>query len=91
MGKTRLAIAAAQHVRDMAAREVGVLHPFAHDGHAPAYHTGPGHFGVTFLKKGTPERTKMLLGVLNVLAAPFGTQEWMLANYDVDKGRLRIR
>ena len=39
---------------------------------------GPGNFGNTYLRKTTPERTRELLGVLNYLAAPFGTQEQML-------------
>src|SRR6185437_12395236 len=42
---------------------------------------GIGNFGNTYLKKASPERIKELLGVLNFLAAPFGTQEQRLMSY----------
>jgi putative aldouronate transport system substrate-binding protein len=32
---------------------------------------------ITVLKKGTPERIKQVLGVLNYLASPFGSQEYL--------------
>jgi putative aldouronate transport system substrate-binding protein len=38
---------------------------------------------MAFVKQSTPDRTKMLLRVLNYLAAPFGTQEWALLSYGV--------
>ncbi|GAA1951818.1 extracellular solute-binding protein [Catenulispora subtropica] len=44
----------------------------------------PGYFGYTVLKKAAPERIKMLLGVLNFLAAPFGSKEWELINYGIE-------
>ena len=44
----------------------------------------PGYFGYTALKKASPERIKMLLGVLNFLAAPFGSKEWELINYGIE-------
>jgi putative aldouronate transport system substrate-binding protein len=63
------------------------LHPFAHDGGATVYHSGSGNFGVTYVKQSSPDRVKLLLNVLNVLAAPFGTEEWLVNYYgarDVD-------
>jgi putative aldouronate transport system substrate-binding protein len=47
----------------------------------------PGHllsfgaFGFSLMKKATPDRIKELLRVLNYLAAPFGTQEYVLIHY----------
>ncbi|MBV9580940.1 MAG: extracellular solute-binding protein [Chloroflexi bacterium] len=62
-----------------------VVHPFAADGKsAPIYHTGPSNFGISFVKKGDPERVKLLLRVLNFIASPFGSQEWALLNYGVE-------
>ncbi|MET7335174.1 extracellular solute-binding protein [Nonomuraea sp. NPDC005650] len=42
-----------------------------------------GRGGFTALKKASPERVKMLLRVLNFLAAPFGSKEYELINYGV--------
>jgi putative aldouronate transport system substrate-binding protein len=49
--------------------------------------TSPGHllsfgaFGFSLMKKASPDRIKELLRVLNYLAAPFGSQEYMLIHY----------
>jgi putative aldouronate transport system substrate-binding protein len=62
-----------------------VIHPFSADGKAkPIYHTGPSHFGMSFIKKGSADRVKLLLRVLNYIAAPFGSSEWGLLNYGVE-------
>jgi putative aldouronate transport system substrate-binding protein len=62
-----------------------VIHPFSADGKAkPIYHTGPSNFGVSFVKKGSPDRVKLVLRVLNYIASPFGSQEWALLNYGVE-------
>jgi putative aldouronate transport system substrate-binding protein len=62
-----------------------VIHPFSADGKTrPIYHTGPSHFGMSFVKKGSEERVKLLLRVLNYIASPFGSQEWALLNYGVE-------
>ncbi len=62
-----------------------VIHPFSADGKAPPiYHTGPSNFGITYVKKGDPERVKLLLRVLNYIASPFGSQESALLNYGVE-------
>jgi putative aldouronate transport system substrate-binding protein len=44
---------------------------------------GSGANGLTVLKMGPPERIKEVLGVLNFLAAPFGTQEMLLRLFGV--------
>ncbi|WP_020521878.1 extracellular solute-binding protein [Catelliglobosispora koreensis] len=45
---------------------------------------GSGRFGYVTLKKAPAERIKMLLRVMNYLAAPFGTQEYELVNFGVE-------
>jgi putative aldouronate transport system substrate-binding protein len=39
---------------------------------------------MSFVKKGSPDRVKLLLRVLNYIASPFGSQEWALLNYGVE-------
>jgi putative aldouronate transport system substrate-binding protein len=61
-----------------------VLTPFSADGKVkPVYHQGGGFAGRTVLKKSDPDRIKELLGILNYLAAPFGSQEQLLLTYGV--------
>jgi putative aldouronate transport system substrate-binding protein len=68
-----------------AAARLRVIHPFSADGKAkPIYHTGPSNFGMSFIKKGSPDRVKLLLRVLNYIASPFSSQEWALLNYGVE-------
>jgi putative aldouronate transport system substrate-binding protein len=56
--------------------------PFSADGKSkPIFSLGIGNFGNTYVNKAAPDRTKELLGALNFLAAPFGTQEQMLMSY----------
>ena len=47
------------------------------------YHYGPSNFGLTFVKKGSPERVKLLLRLMDFLAAPFGSTESTLLLYGV--------
>ncbi|HEU0168961.1 MAG TPA: hypothetical protein VFS62_14370, partial [Chloroflexota bacterium] len=56
--------------------------PFMADGTTkPVYLAGTGNFGLVHIKQQPNEaRLKMLLGIANYFAAPFGTTEW-LANY----------
>ena len=62
-----------------------VIHPFSADGKTkPIYHTGPSNFGMSFIKKGSADRVKLLLRVLNYIAAPFSSQEWAMLNYGVE-------
>jgi putative aldouronate transport system substrate-binding protein len=53
------------------------------DGSKPIYHMTSQIIGTTALKKASPERIKELLGIMNWLAAPFGTQEDRLIYYGV--------
>jgi len=70
--------------QDPAAR-LRVIHPFSTDGKAtPIYHTGPSNFGMSFIKKGSDDRVRLLLRVLNYIASPFGSREWALLNYGVE-------
>jgi putative aldouronate transport system substrate-binding protein len=58
--------------------------PFSADGAVkPRQFLGPGNFGAAILKKGSPERIKEVLGVLNYMAAPFGTREKLLTTFGV--------
>src|SRR5438552_8584189 len=67
------------------AARLRVIHPISADGKAkPIYHTGPSNFGMSFIKKGSTDRVKLLLRVLNYIASPFSSQEWALLNYGVD-------
>ncbi|HYW87727.1 MAG TPA: extracellular solute-binding protein, partial [Chloroflexota bacterium] len=67
------------------AAHLRVIHPFSADGKSkPIYHTGPSNFGMSFIKKGSADRVKLLLRVLNYIASPFGSQEWALLNYGVE-------
>jgi putative aldouronate transport system substrate-binding protein len=52
-------------------------------GGKPTYWAQQGIFGYSVLKKADPDRIKMLLRVLNWIAAPFGSQEYLLMNYGV--------
>jgi putative aldouronate transport system substrate-binding protein len=62
---------------------IRMVAPFAADGVKPVYYYGPGDFGITVLKKTAPDRARMLLRVLDYLAAPFGSQEYELLFYGV--------
>jgi putative aldouronate transport system substrate-binding protein len=59
----------------------------AHDGGKTSHFITGGHLWATAIKKGTPERTKELLRIMNWLAAPFGSAEDQLLTFglkDVD-------
>ena len=58
--------------------------PFpAEDGGTPTYwSSGPtGILGYSVLKQASPERIREMLRILNWLAAPMGSQEYLLMNY----------
>jgi putative aldouronate transport system substrate-binding protein len=59
---------------------LSALLPFGHDGGKGVVFQEWGGNQLTVLKKSDPDRVKLLLGVLNYLAAPFGSREH-LANY----------
>ena len=44
---------------------------------------GPGNFGFAIIKKSNADRVKELLRVLNYLAAPFGSQEYMVSKFGI--------
>ncbi len=59
--------------------------PFSYDGTAkPVHHLGPGTALLTVLKKADQARVRELLGVLNYLASPFGTAEFLLIWYGIE-------
>jgi putative aldouronate transport system substrate-binding protein len=67
------------------AARLRVIHPFSADGKTkPIYHTGPSNFGMSFVKKASDDRVKLVLRVLNYIASPFGSQERTLLDYGVE-------
>jgi putative aldouronate transport system substrate-binding protein len=56
----------------------------AHDGGKPVHMLNAAHLGATGVKKGSPDRVRELLRVLNYLAAPFGSSEDLLLSYGVE-------
>jgi putative aldouronate transport system substrate-binding protein len=56
----------------------------AHAGVKPVHMLNAAHLGATAIKKGSPERVKEVLRVLNYLAAPFGSKEDLLLSYGVE-------
>src|ERR1051325_3797080 len=65
---------------------INLLTPPAAPGMKPQYYNGRAAFGIAFLKKASEARVKMLLKVLDYIAAPFGSDEFLLINYGL-KGR----
>jgi putative aldouronate transport system substrate-binding protein len=63
---------------------VDMAMPFKGGGGAPTIQAGAGAFGYTALKKAPEERIRMLLRVLDFLAAPFGTKEYELTHFGVE-------
>jgi putative aldouronate transport system substrate-binding protein len=59
------------------------LHPFSFDGGPPIWHQYQAFNGMTAIKKGTQDRVKEMLRILNYLAAPFGSEEAFLLEYGV--------
>jgi putative aldouronate transport system substrate-binding protein len=59
--------------------------PFPHDGKGTAQQfLGNGASSVVYLKQAPEDRIRELLGVLNYLSAPFGSQEYLLMQYGVE-------
>ena len=65
------------------AANINLLTPPAAAGQKPQYYTGRPAFSIAFLKKAPEARVKMLLRVLDYIAAPFGSEEFLLVNYGV--------
>jgi putative aldouronate transport system substrate-binding protein len=62
---------------------VNLLTPPVAPGAKPQYYNGRPAFAIAFLKKAPEERIRMLLRVLDYIAAPFGSQEFLLVQYGV--------
>ena len=59
-----------------------IMTPFpATDGGKPTYWANSGFLGYSVIKQAPPERIKEMLRILNWLAAPMGSQEFLLMNY----------
>ncbi|WP_322975424.1 extracellular solute-binding protein [Actinacidiphila bryophytorum] len=54
------------------------------NGAKPGMQRAKGAWGYTVLKKTTPDRIKLILRVLDYLAAPFGTKEYELNHFGVE-------
>ncbi len=61
-----------------------VMLPFSQDGKSKPQHflATVGNYS-TVMKKGSPDRVKLLLNIINYLSAPFGTEEFLLLKYGV--------
>jgi putative aldouronate transport system substrate-binding protein len=59
-----------------------IMTPFpATDGGQPTYWANSGILGYSVIKQGSPDRVKEMLRILNWLAAPLGSQEYLLMTY----------
>ena len=66
------------------ASHITLVPPFSADGKSkPVYYFGRPNFGISLLKKSGDARIKELLGILNFIASPFGSQEYELLTYGV--------
>jgi putative aldouronate transport system substrate-binding protein len=64
--------------------DVHMIPPFAaHDGGKAQHSVTGGHLWATAFKKGTPDRIKEMLRIMNWLAAPFGSAEDQLLTFGV--------
>jgi putative aldouronate transport system substrate-binding protein len=64
--------------------DVHMIPPFpAHDGGKAQHFVTGGHLWATALKKGSPDRIKEMLRIMNWLAAPFGSLEDQLLTFGV--------
>jgi putative aldouronate transport system substrate-binding protein len=58
--------------------------PFAHDGGTPViWKANPANMNSFIKKTDDPARVEEMLRIADWLASPFGTEEWVLANYGV--------
>lgn len=65
--------------------EMATLIPFGHDGGKGVHNLARGSVGFTGISnKNDEKKVKMLLRVLDYLAAPFGSEEWLFLNYGTE-------
>ncbi|MBV9324828.1 MAG: extracellular solute-binding protein [Chloroflexi bacterium] len=57
--------------------------PPSGDGSQGHYWFGPGVFGFTAIRQASPDRIKEILRIMNFLAAPMGSEEYLLTNFGV--------
>lgn len=62
-------------------RNIGVVIEPGHDGGRGHHWAGPPSIGFVGLRKANPDRIRQVLSVLNYLAAPFGTAEYLFLKY----------
>lgn len=62
---------------------IRTIPPFGFDGQPGTNLLGPGNFGYAIIKKGSTDRVKEMLRVMNYLAAPFGSEEYMVSKFGV--------
>jgi putative aldouronate transport system substrate-binding protein len=65
------------------AAKVRVMSTFGHDGGKGSYFLGTGAFAYVVMRKSSPDRVREILRVMDYLAAPFGTEEYLLLNFGV--------
>jgi putative aldouronate transport system substrate-binding protein len=58
-----------------------IVTPFAFDGGQATHLLGASSDSLTVFRKAPAERIRELLGIVNYMVAPFGTQEYLLLNY----------
>lgn len=64
--------------------KVGAFLPFAASGGKVQHYLDRGAYSITAIKKSDDKRIRELLGVLNFLAAPFGSREYLLRVYGTE-------
>ena len=58
--------------------------PFGHDGGPGTALLGPGNFGWVTMKKSSPDRVRELLGIMNYLASPIGSEEFLVTKFGME-------
>jgi putative aldouronate transport system substrate-binding protein len=63
--------------------KIRLLPPFASDGGTPVFYFGSMARSFSMIKQAPPDRVRMMLRILNWLAAPFGSVEYALQYYGI--------
>ncbi|MEV3853403.1 sugar ABC transporter substrate-binding protein [Streptomyces sp. NPDC050095] len=64
--------------------ELDAVVPYTVPGATASYQQSRGAFGYTVIKKASKERIRLILRVLDYLAAPFGTEEYELTHFGLE-------